>query len=158
MYLLPCGVFVPLCPFRTGLVRNCHEQRVTSHMIVLPMTQGGRLLIFVSKGQRSRPNWESVYLLPCGVFISLCPFRTGLVRNCHEQRGTVCYFLCRLRSKVAHRDHFIQRLSVCLSGYHSYVLQATRTFLRMLPLCYNYRWWGLLMTMKTTSGIGWPTL
>ena len=58
--------------------------------------------------------------------------------------------LCRLRSIVAHRDHFVWRLSVppfvcpcvCLSDSHSllvvrhsYVSQATHAFLRMLPLC-----------------------
>ena len=54
-------------------------------------------------------------------------------------------FLCRLWSIVAHRDHFVRRLSVhlsvCLSGSHtflvvthSYVSQATHAFLGMLPL------------------------
>ena len=52
-------------------------------------------------------------------------------------------FLCRLRSIAAHKDHFVRRLSVCLSGshtflvvMHSYVSQATHAFLEMLPLCY----------------------
>ena len=51
-------------------------------------------------------------------------------------------FLCRLRSIAAHRDHFVRRLSVRLSGSHtflvvthSYVSQATHAFLGMLPLC-----------------------
>ena len=59
--------------------------------------------------------------------------------------------LCRLRSIAAHTNHFLQRLSVCLSvcvcvhmsGSHtflvvtnSYVLQATHAFRRMLPLCF----------------------
>ena len=59
--------------------------------------------------------------------------------------------LCRLRSIAAHGDHFLRRL---LSGSHtflvvthSYVPQATHTFLGMLPLffaiCfrnYGYNW------------------
>ena len=53
--------------------------------------------------------------------------------------------LCRLRSKAAHRDNFVRRLSVrlCLSGSHtflvvthSYVSQATHAFLGMVPLCW----------------------
>ena len=59
------------------------------------------------------------------------------------------FLLCRLRSIAAHRDHFVRRLSVCpsvrLSGSHtflvvrhSYVSQATHTFLGMLPLCFYY--------------------
>ena len=63
-----------------------------------------------------------------------------------EKPGDI--FVCRLRSIAAHRDHFVQRLSVCLrvclSGSHtflvvtySYVLQATHAFLRMLSLCYS---------------------
>ena len=50
-------------------------------------------------------------------------------------------FLYRLRSIAAHRDHFVRRLSVCLSGSHtflvvshSYVSQATHAFLGKLPL------------------------
>ena len=54
--------------------------------------------------------------------------------------------LCCLRSIVAHRDHFVRRLSVCacvclsdshtfLIVTHSYVSQATNAFLGMLPLC-----------------------
>ena len=47
-------------------------------------------------------------------------------------------FLCRLRSIVTHRDHFVRRPSVCLSvrlsHSQSYVSQATHAFLRMLPL------------------------
>ena len=46
------------------------------------------------------------------------------------------FFLCRLRSIAAHRDHFVGRLSVCLSGSHtflvvthSYVSQVTHAFL-----------------------------
>ena len=56
------------------------------------------------------------------------------------------YFLCRLRSIAAHRNHFVRHLSVCLSVCwsgshtflvvtHSYVSQATHAFLGMLPLC-----------------------
>ena len=53
------------------------------------------------------------------------------------------WFLCRLRSIAAHRDHFVRRLSVCVSVRvsgshtfllvtHSYVLQATHAFFGML--------------------------
>ena len=60
--------------------------------------------------------------------------------------------LCPLRSIAAHRDHFVRRLSVhacvCLSGSHtflvvthSYVSQATRAFLGMLPLCFVFSTW-----------------
>ena len=52
-------------------------------------------------------------------------------------------FLCRLLSITANRDHFVRRLSVCLSDSqtflvvtHSYVSQATHAFLGMLPLCW----------------------
>ena len=73
--------------------------------------------------------------------------------NFRWQRGTKIgntQFLCPLRSIAAHRDHFVRRLSVHLSVRvcvrlsgshtflvvtHSYVLQATRAFLGMLPLC-----------------------
>ena len=73
-------------------------------------------------------------------------------------------FFCRLRSIAAHRDHFVWilsvrpsvRLCVCLSGSHtflvvthSYVLQATRAFLGMLPLC-------LLVTIIVQSTHGIP--
>ena len=51
-------------------------------------------------------------------------------------------FLCCLQSIVAHRDHFVQRPSVCVSGSptflvvrRNYVSQATHAFLGMLPLC-----------------------
>ena len=54
---------------------------------------------------------------------------------------------------MAHRDHFVRRLSVCVCMYvsvcvclsnshtflivtHSYVSQATHAFLRMLPVCF----------------------
>ena len=63
-------------------------------------------------------------------------------------------FLCRLPSIVAHRDHFVQRLSVHLSSSHtflvvthSYVSQATHAFLGMLPLLpfkRDYHWRALL--------------
>ena len=64
-----------------------------------------------------------------------------------DTKGTRQSLLCRLRIIAAHRDHFVRRLSVrpsvCLSGSHtflvvthSYVLQATHAFLRMLPLCF----------------------
>ena len=54
-------------------------------------------------------------------------------------------FLCRLRSIAAHRDHFVKRLSVCMSVCMSvshtffvvklsFVSQSTHTFLGMLPL------------------------
>ena len=64
--------------------------------------------------------------------------------------------LCRLWSLAAHRDHFVQRLSVCpsvcvcvcLSGSntflvvtHSYVSQATHAFLGMLALCFHIAEW-----------------
>ena len=58
-----------------------------------------------------------------------------------SQNVTSKSFLCRLRSIAAHRDHFVQRLSVCLSSSHtvlvvshSYDSQATHAFLGMLPL------------------------
>ena len=66
-----------------------------------------------------------------------------------KQNAFVQYFLCRLRSIAAHRDHVVRCLSVCpyiclcirLSGSHtflvvthSYVSLATRAFLGMLPL------------------------
>ena len=51
-------------------------------------------------------------------------------------------FLSRLPSIAAHRDHFVWRLSVRLSGSHtflvvthSYVSLVTHAFLGMLPLC-----------------------
>ena len=51
------------------------------------------------------------------------------------------HFLCRLRSIAARRDHFVWRLSMILSGSHtflvvtySFVLQMTHAFRRMLPL------------------------
>ena len=57
-------------------------------------------------------------------------------------------FLCRLRSIVTHRDHFVRRPSVCLSvcssvtlfchTFQSYVSQATHAFLRMLPLFLSF--------------------
>ena len=65
------------------------------------------------------------------------------------------HILSCMRSIVAHRDHFVRRLSVRLSGshtflvvMHSYVSQATSAFLGMLPLCfyltsqhdYRYGW------------------
>ena len=78
-------------------------------------------------------------------------------------------FLCRLRSIAAHRDHFVQRLSVrpsiclsaclsvCLSGSHtflvvthSYVLQATHAFLGMLPLCLML---GITLSQCMTKGV-----
>ena len=52
-------------------------------------------------------------------------------------------FLCPLRSIATHRDHFVRRLSVRLSGSHtflvvthSYVSQVTHALLGMLPLCF----------------------
>ena len=59
------------------------------------------------------------------------------------------FFLCRMRSIAAHRDHSVRRLSVCpsvcLSGsniflvvMHSYVSQATHAFLGMLLLCFIF--------------------
>ena len=70
---------------------------------------------------------------------------------------SVLVLLCRLRSIVENRDHFVRRLSfrlsvclsvrpsVCLSGSHtflvvthSYVSKATRAFLWMLPLCFFF--------------------
>ena len=63
----------------------------------------------------------------------------------NQPRGMLIPFLCRLRSITAHKDHFVQRLSVrpsvCLCGSHtflvvthSYVSQVTHAFLGMLPL------------------------
>ena len=58
-----------------------------------------------------------------------------------HRTGKAIQFLCRLRIIAAHRDHFVQRLSVCLSVHnfvvvtHSYASQATHAFLPMLPLC-----------------------
>ena len=56
------------------------------------------------------------------------------------------YWLCHLRSIAAHRDHFLRRLSVCLSvsqtfllAMHSYIMyvsHAIHAFLGMLPLCF----------------------
>ena len=53
-------------------------------------------------------------------------------------------FLCCMRRIATHRDHFVRRLSVCLSRFlgsytflvvtHSCVSQATHAFLVMLPL------------------------
>ena len=67
-----------------------------------------------------------------------CKLLAGKVFPEHLYTG----LLCRLWSIVAHRDHFVQHLSVCLSGSHtflvvthSYVLQATHAFFGMLPLC-----------------------
>ena len=66
-------------------------------------------------------------------------------KNVHSANAFVFLqaFLCRLRSIAAHRDHFVRRLSVCLSGSHTflvvthiYVSQATHAFIGMLPLCY----------------------
>ena len=60
-----------------------------------------------------------------------------------------CWFLCRLRSIATHRDHFVRRLSVCLSVRlsvrlsvtpQSYVSQATHAFLGMLPLYFRKSW------------------
>ena len=70
--------------------------------------------------------------------LSLFPYIKQMVIFIHQ-------FLCRLRSIAAHGDHFVWhlsvRLSICLSGshtfsvvMHSYVSQATHTFLGMLPL------------------------
>ena len=54
--------------------------------------------------------------------------------------------LCHLRSIAAHRDHFVRRLSLRLSGSHtflvvtqSYVLQAIHAFLGMLPVCFVFQ-------------------
>ena len=56
--------------------------------------------------------------------------------------SSICLsLLCHLRSIAAHRDHLVRRLSIRLSGSHtflvvthSYVSQATHAFLGMLPL------------------------
>ena len=64
-----------------------------------------------------------------------CKYKTNMIQYSK-------YDLCPLRSRAAHRDHFVRQLSVCLSGSHtflvvtySYVSQATHAFLGMLPLC-----------------------
>ena len=69
--------------------------------------------------------------------------KAGFIGMYPLQRS-ICGLLCRLRSIAAHRDRFVRRLSVRLSGSHtflvvthSYVSQATHAFLGMLPLCYN---------------------
>ena len=66
-------------------------------------------------------------------------------------------FLCRLRSIAAHRDHFVRRLSVRLSGSHTFLVvmhsnvsQATRAFLGMLPLCLIY---ALLKSVLVVSDV-----
>ena len=43
-------------------------------------------------------------------------------------------FLCRLQSKVAHRDHFVRRLSVGLS--HFYVVTLSDKSDPYVPLCF----------------------
>ena len=48
-------------------------------------------------------------------------------------------FLSRLRSIAAHRDHFVWHLSSShsfLVVIHSYVLQVTHAFLRIMPQCF----------------------
>ena len=71
-----------------------------------------------------KPSKLRFLLLPVPV---TCPCKQSKLR-----------FLCHLRSIAAHRDHFVRRLSVCpvcfLVVTHSYVSQATRAFLWMLPL------------------------
>ena len=88
------------------------------------------------------------------LWMAICPWSLNgaLFTNSTDYR-TVGWEegLCHLRRIAAHRDHFVWRLSfclsvclsVCLSGshtflvvIHSYVLQATHAFLRMLPLCF----------------------
>ena len=63
---------------------------------------------------------------------NMLPHISGLGVNI----AIISVLFCRLRSIAAHRDHFVRRLFVCLSGSHtflvvkhSYVLQATRAFL-----------------------------
>ena len=67
----------------------------------------------------------------------------------------IFFFLCRLRSKAAHKDH-----SVCLSSSHtfwvvphSYVSQAAHAFLGMLPLCsyliFRLCWYGIFTAVVT---------
>ena len=41
--------------------------------------------------------------------------------------------LCRLRSIAVHMDHFVRRLSVCLSGSHIFMV-VTHAFLEILSL------------------------
>ena len=74
--------------------------------------------------------------------------RRSLVHSSSYPLVRMCWwwFLCRLQSIAAHRDHFVRRLSVLYSHFlgshtflvvtHSYVSQATHAFLGLLPLCY----------------------
>ena len=82
------------------------------------------------------------------VCLSVChTFKSYVSQAAHAFLGMLPLFLlCRLRSIATHRDHFVCRLSVCLSVYlsvtlfchtfQSYVSQATHAFLGMLPLFY----------------------
>ena len=80
---------------------------------------------------------------------SFCSIRNSCSSNIqHSFFSFLNSFLCCLWSIVAHRDHFVRRLSVCLSVRHtfkflvvthSYVSQATHAFLGMLPLR-SYIW------------------
>ena len=120
---------------------------------------GGRQYVHMLQVSEESPRWKTV--ITCSLFwisnvllymyyysinsdLFAASKRNSWVLN--KCRSPVLYiFLCHLQSIAAHRDHFVRRLSVCLSGshtflvvMHSYVAQATYTFLGMLSLFLLY--------------------
>ena len=84
---------------------------------------------------------NAVSLLCFVVWYHIASYINKIMRNWWDNVIWYCKtWLCRLRRKAAHRDHFVWPLSVCLSRSHtflvvtySYVLLATNAFLGMLP-------------------------
>ena len=107
------------------------------------------ILIYTTRGQCIRfvyfslSNIDLSYLCISKYFMTFDP----MTKRAHFVFYlSIPAFLCRLQSIATQRDHFVRCLSVhvcvCMSGSHtflvvthSYVLQATHAFLKMLPLC-----------------------
>ena len=104
---------------------------------------------------KAKYNWPSKHwFLPSTTLWRHILYNDVIRRPCQygEKRIEINVVYCvALRSIAAHRDRFVQRLSVrpsvCpvvtpfLVVTHSYVSQATHAFLRMLPLCLLLRCW-----------------
>ena len=133
-YDLPVGFVTPPSYFEAGYCFICGRRRVA-------VVRYRMICLVLHISFRSMASYTCRLLVYHMVMISC---RSN--NSCRFVDYQDIRFLCRLRSIATHRDHFFRRLSVCpsvclsvrLSHSQSYVSQATRAFLGMLPLYFVF--------------------
>ena len=116
-----------------GCMKNCSS--FWSHFEVSILMHFG---IFCRFKRATRMNTVLNYVIELDLINCPAKFRGNTISRSQENGILSCNFLCRLRSIATHRDHFVRRLSVCLSVCHTPIAMFCRRHMHFWECCHYF--------------------